>query len=289
MKNSMPPVHPAAELFPMMTDGELKALADDIKANGLQQPVVLYGAQLLDGRNRWRACEMAGVEVKVKDWAGKDAVAYVRSLNLHRRHLSSAQRAALAVKAEPVYAEAAAEKKKSALKKGNKQEARKVGNRPNGKQDNAARALAQAAKETGASLDSAKAMKQVAKAAPEIVEMVQRGQVETVTEAKRLASLPSDKRAEATALVSAGLSAKEAIDSVKSIDSVFAKATTLLEAITKKASSLSNSCMQLAELMEANGGAMSGPQIALIKAKAYQIRATVTSVIENIEGEKDNV
>ena len=94
----MPPVHPAANLFPMLPDSELRALADDIKANGLQQPVVMFGAHLLDGRNRWRACELAGVDVKLRDWQGtqEQALRYVISLNLRRRHLDESQRAMVA-------------------------------------------------------------------------------------------------------------------------------------------------------------------------------------------------
>lgn len=95
---SMPPIHPAAILFPMMGKDELRALADDIKAHGLQQPIVMLGAQLLDGRNRWLACEMAGVEPRVRDWSGDDPIAYVVSLNLTRRHLDESQRAMVAAR-----------------------------------------------------------------------------------------------------------------------------------------------------------------------------------------------
>jgi len=92
----MPPVHPAATIFPMLDDDRLRELANDIKANGLREPVVMLGAQLLDGRNRWRACELAGVEPRARDWSGPDPVAYVVSLNLHRRHLDESQRSMVA-------------------------------------------------------------------------------------------------------------------------------------------------------------------------------------------------
>lgn len=97
---AMPPIHPAANLFPMLPDAELRALADDIKANGLQQPIVMFGAHLLDGRNRWRACELAGVEPKLRDWQGtqEQALRYVISLNLNRRHLDESQRAMVAAR-----------------------------------------------------------------------------------------------------------------------------------------------------------------------------------------------
>jgi hypothetical protein len=43
------PVHPAAELFPMMSEEELRALGEDIKKNGLRE-----GVALLDGESpRW--------------------------------------------------------------------------------------------------------------------------------------------------------------------------------------------------------------------------------------------
>jgi hypothetical protein len=51
------PIHPAAELFPLMSEEELRELAADIGANDLVEPVAIYrdpdlGDCLLDGRNR---------------------------------------------------------------------------------------------------------------------------------------------------------------------------------------------------------------------------------------------
>jgi ParB-like chromosome segregation protein Spo0J len=48
--------HPLAALFPKYGAGDLKELAADIKANGLQQKIVLLDGQILDGVNRWQAC-----------------------------------------------------------------------------------------------------------------------------------------------------------------------------------------------------------------------------------------
>ena len=43
-------VHPAADLFPMMSESELRELGEDIKANGLLASLVLHNGKLLDGQ-----------------------------------------------------------------------------------------------------------------------------------------------------------------------------------------------------------------------------------------------
>src|SRR6516164_4172032 len=58
------PIHPAAELFPLMTPDELRSLGEDILKNGMTSPIVLWEADektpavLLDGRNRLDAIEL---------------------------------------------------------------------------------------------------------------------------------------------------------------------------------------------------------------------------------------
>ncbi|MCC7234893.1 MAG: ParB N-terminal domain-containing protein [Bryobacterales bacterium] len=56
--------HPAAELFPMMTEAELRQLAEDIKAHGLADPITMLDGMILDGRNRFEACKRAGVDLR---------------------------------------------------------------------------------------------------------------------------------------------------------------------------------------------------------------------------------
>jgi hypothetical protein len=68
------PAHPAAELFPLLGYAELADLAADIRANGLRLPIVTYRGQILDGRNRLRACELAGIVPRFADSTGADAV-----------------------------------------------------------------------------------------------------------------------------------------------------------------------------------------------------------------------
>jgi hypothetical protein len=107
------PVHPAAKLFPMMSEPELRELGEDIKARkGLMSPIILVEEEgrmlLLDGRNRLAAMELVGI----LDWAGLfaggnavqtipdglDPYEYVLSVNLHRRHLDAEEKRDLIAK-----------------------------------------------------------------------------------------------------------------------------------------------------------------------------------------------
>jgi N6-adenosine-specific RNA methylase IME4 len=84
--------HPIADLFPM--DGEqLAALVDDIRANGLRDPIVEFEGLILDGRNRYEACYQSECEPRFQPFEGDDPIAFVLSKNLHRRHLNESQRA----------------------------------------------------------------------------------------------------------------------------------------------------------------------------------------------------
>jgi phage N-6-adenine-methyltransferase len=91
-------VHPIAALFPMLQGAELAALAEDIRTNGLQQPIMMQGDTLLDGRNRLAACETIGIEPTFVEFAGADPIAFIIGANLHRRHLSESQRAMIAAR-----------------------------------------------------------------------------------------------------------------------------------------------------------------------------------------------
>lgn len=85
--------HALSSIFPSLPADELKTLADDIKANGMHSSIVLYKGDVLDGWHRYQACNIAGVYPRTIDYKGSDPVAFVRSANWHRRHLSASQRA----------------------------------------------------------------------------------------------------------------------------------------------------------------------------------------------------
>lgn len=89
------PIHPAANIFPL-DDEHLVELAADIKEHGLLIPIEIMDGKIVDGRRRSLACRLAGVEPTVRHVSPDDAVQYVLSLNLHRRHLTTSQRAMVA-------------------------------------------------------------------------------------------------------------------------------------------------------------------------------------------------
>jgi hypothetical protein len=80
--------HPIASMFPALSDGELAELAEDIRKNGLIQPITLFEGMVLDGRNRLKACGMVGVAARFEVYLGDDAQAFCISRNLARRHLT---------------------------------------------------------------------------------------------------------------------------------------------------------------------------------------------------------
>jgi hypothetical protein len=122
-------IHPAAELFPLMSPAEIKALGNDIRRNGLRIPTIWWRDRttdklyLLDGRNRLDALEAIGRNL-VNDFAAPcdrwplnlnsnhlyelplpgrseiypDPYEYVLSANIHRRHLTAEQKRDLIAK-----------------------------------------------------------------------------------------------------------------------------------------------------------------------------------------------
>jgi hypothetical protein len=91
--------HPLAD-FPPLPDEELAALSDDIRANGLLDPITLYQDKILDGCHRHKACLKAGIEPRFEEFKGDDAAAtaFVISKNIHRRHLTAEQKRELVAK-----------------------------------------------------------------------------------------------------------------------------------------------------------------------------------------------
>jgi ParB-like chromosome segregation protein Spo0J len=104
--------HPFANAFPMMSDQEFAELVADIKAHGLQEDISIYRGKIIDGRNRYRAIVELGLNIDgfvrhidaAEDGGSgrlnndEEALAFVISKNLVRRHLDETQRAMVAAR-----------------------------------------------------------------------------------------------------------------------------------------------------------------------------------------------
>ena len=88
--------HRFCEIFPVADQSTLQDMANSISRYGLQEDIVVYEGCILDGRSRYSACLMAGVEPIFEEFSGDDALQYVITKNLHRRHLTASQRALVA-------------------------------------------------------------------------------------------------------------------------------------------------------------------------------------------------
>jgi hypothetical protein len=174
--------HEYANLFPMLSDAELQSLAADIAANGLQTPITTLDDMILDGRNRHRACEIAGVDPTFEEYLGGDPLAFVISHNLHRRHLTESQRGMVAAKM-------------ANLKVGNPE----FGQSPIPSIDGIAPSVGVAMREAADMLNVGEATAQRSKkiqriGSPELIAAVESGEV-TVGAAYKVAELPHDEQA----------------------------------------------------------------------------------------------
>ncbi|MCP5088898.1 MAG: ParB N-terminal domain-containing protein [Rhodobacteraceae bacterium] len=87
-------INPIANVFRMMSGPELDELAQDIKENGLLDSIVLdKKGSVIDGRNRLKACQMAGVDLAFVIYKGDDVEAFVWSRGGMRRNVSHGMKA----------------------------------------------------------------------------------------------------------------------------------------------------------------------------------------------------
>lgn len=93
-------LHPAADLFPMLNDAQIAPLVESIRRGfDPAYPILRYRGLILDGRNRLRACAMAGVEPVFADLPDDcDPFQESWKRNGARRDLTPGQKAAIFVK-----------------------------------------------------------------------------------------------------------------------------------------------------------------------------------------------
>jgi len=171
--------HPVANVFPLMTGDEFDALVTDIAENGQLEPIWTHQGQIIDGRNRYRACCQLGLVPEYREWAGIGSlVAFVMSMNLHRRHLTSSQRAVVALDILPMLEDEAEQERRRKIS-----EYRSTGETvqtiaPSEKSRD------KAAEYTGTNRQYVSDAKRLRDEAPEILERVRSGEL-SIPEAKR--------------------------------------------------------------------------------------------------------
>jgi ParB-like chromosome segregation protein Spo0J len=176
--------HELANIFPMLGAEELAELCADIKKNGLTEPITLYEGKVLDGRNRVTACTTLKIKPKTVEYTGNDPLAFVLSKNLHRRHLTTSQRAMIADDL-------------ANMRQGERTDMEPCRN--SGKVNQS-----EAAKKLNVSRDSVQQAHKVrTKAVPEVAEAVESGKM-PVSVAAKLADAPPEEQREAIARAERG-------------------------------------------------------------------------------------
>jgi hypothetical protein len=185
------PFHPVTTLFNLLDGEEYESFKKDIESNGLLVPIWVYQGQIIDGRNRYRACIELGIKPKFQEWDGCGSlVAFALSLNKHRRHDSESQRAMTAAKAKSMFEEEARQRMLAG----------KASDPPLGPEEGGkGEAAALAAEQLGVGRDSVyKAQKVLREGTPSLQHAVESGQV-SVSAAADLASLPKEEQEKAVA------------------------------------------------------------------------------------------
>jgi DNA modification methylase len=97
-------IHPYCELIPEMTSSEYVEFREDIRAHGLNKPIIVWQQHwIIDGRHRDRACEETKTGKRYIAFTGqseREVLDFIISENIRRRHLSESQRAMIAVEIE---------------------------------------------------------------------------------------------------------------------------------------------------------------------------------------------
>jgi site-specific DNA-methyltransferase (adenine-specific) len=184
--------HPACLLFPRLNEEDLQSLADDIRQNGLLNPIVTLNGEILDGRNRLAACKVARVKARFVEWDGEGSpLAWVVAVNLVRRHLTASQRAVVAFDLLPLLEAEAKERQRQSRGRG-----KKVAKDLATSSGKASQIAARITKTNSAYVEKIKAIN---RKAPEIVTEIKSGRM-AISEAVRLAMIDVEQRQKVIAL-----------------------------------------------------------------------------------------
>lgn len=163
--------HHYSKIFPLADAERLTELAEDMRRYGQHEPIVLFEGKILDGRNRYRACVLGGVEPKFVKFeeihSGEDALEWLILKNTSERPMTKAQLAAAALDLLNIKAGGVYEKMEQ-----------------NSSRDEAVAEIKQAANFTGAGFSSVERLVSIQKRRPDLIEQVRAGTI-SISQASR--------------------------------------------------------------------------------------------------------
>lgn len=247
--------HPLAEIFPLIEGAEFDALVESIRENGQRDAIVTLAGSILDGRNRYRACEVAGVEPIMREFDGADPLRFVIDANMRRRHLNESQRAMIAARL-------------ATLKRGDVETQRAKEQEKLSGAEISAPALSQGAASElmNVSIDTIQSAKTVlAKGTPEEIKAVQQGSAAVTTIAKQIRAntLPAQRRKQAERSLSSVGKNPERIENQRINAEIWARLDEALSGLTHLPKP--------------------GEVVAIVRANASRSRATDTRLDRSLQ------
>jgi len=191
--------HPHQELIPPMSLEDYQNFLEDIRRNGILQPIdITYNNVILDGHHRVKAAMELGIkeiEVRIPELLYVDEDEYLISVAMNRRHLTEGQKAVLANEYRKILStkrQSEAGKKAVTIreiKRGNIDE-ETVSTSMNEEQERSRKIASERWK---VSEWNVRIAQEIEKTAPKVYERLGSGDLQ-IHEAKIIAQLPEDKR-----------------------------------------------------------------------------------------------
>ncbi len=186
-----------ANLFPEASPEEYQDILASIEEIGQQESIGVKDGQIIDGRNRLRACRELGIEPKFTELGDDvDPLKYVLAKNLARRHLDASQRAVIAHKLSG-WSRPGGDRRSEAYREGVDQSAKM----PDGfTQEQSAKLLAVSPRSVR---QAGKVLSEDSPAAPALRQAVEQGEVK-VGDAAKVIGQPVEVQERALAAVQCG-------------------------------------------------------------------------------------
>ena len=168
--------HRYADYVPVADDKDQYALRQSVAEIGLLEPIVLFQGAILDGRHRYKACQVMGVEPRFIEFEGDEeqALQFVLAKNVARRQLTTIQKLNLREKLVPEIArlkEAALANQRANLTEG------QVLVAPAGRVDEAIADMIGVSRETQRQFDAVKKIAEVNSDANEFMQQMLAGEI----------------------------------------------------------------------------------------------------------------